>query len=127
MSFLLRDTRQRRTIRAILEGASQPLTAVKIHALAVLSIPKLSAVTVYRVLHAFEAEGVVTVVTIPGTVPHYELSRGHHHHFFCRACHQVLDIPCDGHPPLPRISPRFQVEEQQVVLVGLCADCVATP
>jgi Fur family ferric uptake transcriptional regulator len=99
------------------------MTAVALHAAAQRSLPKLSVVTVYRVLHAFEAEGVVGAVSIPGAVPHYELARGHHHHFYCRACHRVLDIPCDGHPAPPRISPRFKVEEQQVVLVGLCAAC----
>jgi Fur family ferric uptake transcriptional regulator len=98
------------------------MTTVAIHTAAARSLPKLSVVTVYRVLHAFEMEGVINAVTIPDAVPHYELARGHHHHFFCRACRQVLDIPCDGHPAPPRIAPRFKVEEQQVVLVGLCAD-----
>jgi Fur family ferric uptake transcriptional regulator len=123
MPSLIRDTRQRRAIRAVLEGASQPKTCAAIFAAAARSLPKLSVVTVYRVLAAFEEEGVINTVTVPGAVPHYELARGHHHHFFCRTCHQVLDIPCDGHPTPPRISPRFTVEDQQVVIVGLCAGC----
>ena len=123
MPSLIRDTRQRRAIRAILEGAPQPITCPEIHAKALRTLPKTSIVTIYRVLEAFEKEGLVSKVTVPGAVPHFELARGHHHHFFCRHCHKVLDVPCDGHPGTPRIAPRFKVEEQQVVLVGLCPDC----
>lgn len=123
MSTPLRDTAQRRAIRAILEKAPQPMTCAGIHEAAAKELPRLSLVTVYRVLHVFEAEGVIASVSIPGAVPHYELARGHHHHFYCRSCHRVIDIPCDGHPSNPWVSPRFLIEEQQVVLIGLCPDC----
>jgi Fur family ferric uptake transcriptional regulator len=123
MPALIPDTRQRRIIRALLENVSQPMSSMAIHRETVRSLPKLSIVTVYRVLRAFEAEGLVNAVVIPGARSHYELARGHHHHFYCRACHRVLDIPCNGHPNPPRIGAGFKVEEEQVVLVGLCPNC----
>jgi Fur family ferric uptake transcriptional regulator len=121
----LRDTRQRRAIRAVLESSTRPLTAADIHAAAVRTLPKLSEVTVYRVLHAFEAESLVNVVTVPGETAHYEMSREHHHHFFCRLCRRVFDIPCDGHRRTPVRAPLFQIEEHQVVLLGRCMECAA--
>jgi Fur family ferric uptake transcriptional regulator len=118
-----RNTRQRRAIRAVLESNCHPLTVAEIHAQAVREIPKLSAVTVYRVLHAFEAEKLVDLVTIPGVTDHYELAREHHHHFYCRSCQRIFDIPCDGHHCKPPGTEIFEVEEHHVVLLGRCVDC----
>jgi len=123
MPVLLRETRQRRAIRAAMQSSPHPLTVAQIHALAVRELPKLSAVTVYRVLHAFEAESVVNIVNVPGESTHYELTREHHHHFFCRLCRRVFDIPCDGHKRTVPRAPLFQIEEHQVVLLGRCVDC----
>ena len=123
MPLLLRDTRQRRAIRAAMQSSEHPLTAAQIHALAVQQQPKLSAVTVYRVLHALESERVVNVVNVPGHSAYYELTREHHHHFFCRLCRRIFPIPCDGHPRTPARAPLFQIEEHQVVLLGRCVEC----
>jgi len=123
MAALLRDTRQRRAIRAALAGASGPLTSNQIYLIARHGLPKLSNVTVYRVLHAMESEGLIAVVVVPGESPHYELSREHHHHFFCRICRRIFDIPCDGHKRTRISAPLFKVEEHQVVLLGRCVDC----
>ena len=123
MPSSLRDTRQRRAIRAVLESSDRPLSVAEIHARAARALPKLSEVTVYRILHAFGAEKLVKVVTIPGVAAHYETAGEHHHHFYCRHCQRVFDIPCDGHPHLPVHDPVFEIEEYQVVLLGRCMDC----
>lgn len=123
MSTPRRDTRQRRAILALLEESSRPLTAAQIHAMAQERVPRLSAVTVYRVLHGLESDGLVGVVSVPNEVPHYEMAREHHHHFFCRLCRQIFDIPCDGHPPAPARPALFRVEEHQVLVLGRCLKC----
>jgi Fur family ferric uptake transcriptional regulator len=110
-------------IRAALEASANPLTAAQLHAVVARELPKLSPVTVYRVLHALEAENVVNVVTVPGEAVHYEITREHHHHFFCRWCRRVFDVPCDGHKRTATHAPVFEIEEHQVVLLGRCAEC----
>jgi Fur family ferric uptake transcriptional regulator len=61
---------------------------------------------------------------LPGEVPRYEIhGKPHHHHFRCRQCDRVYEVPgCVG--SLNEIvPPGFTLENHELVLYGLCADC----
>ncbi|MCA1937046.1 MAG: transcriptional repressor, partial [Dechloromonas sp.] len=69
-------------------------------------------------------EGIIEMVNLPGENSRYEL-RGlpHHHHFLCRACGRVFDVPgCPG--KVEQLAPSgFVVDGHDLTLYGRCAGC----
>jgi Fur family ferric uptake transcriptional regulator len=119
-----RSTRQRHAIEAVLSGAGRPLSPVEILESARTSVARLGLATVYRTLKLLMEEGEVRAIDLPGESPRYELAdSAHHHHFQCKACSRVYDIPgCPG--DMRRLAPRgFTVEHHDVTLYGRCAAC----
>lgn len=86
-------------------------------------IPRMS---VYNVVADLQAAGLVMCAdTGPGRAL-YEVSEIWHHHFVCRACNAVIDVPCArGAKPClePPASFRGKVDEAQVIFRGVCAAC----
>lgn len=86
-------------------------------------------VTVYRILDRLENEGIAHRVVGLNGKNYYSLCKakcsdaGHvhnHAHFQCRLC---LEVSClEIEPSLPRHGD-YQIEEQQVLLIGLCGRC----
>lgn len=121
-----RDTEQRRAIREALEEADRPLAAEQIREAAARRCASIGIATVYRAVRAGLDAGWLCVVEVPGLGNHYEVaSKGHHHHFACRACGGVFDIAgCPGN--LEALLPRgFRLEDHDVLLHGLCEGCNA--
>jgi Fur family ferric uptake transcriptional regulator len=120
-----RQTRQRAAIEAALAGSEHPLSPEQLLARAQRKVPGLGMATVYRAIRDMTTEGLLTAVELPGAPPRYELSgRGHHHHFECRQCDRVFEVPgCPG--DLSALTPSgFALERHEVVLYGLCGECV---
>ncbi|WP_341394872.1 Fur family transcriptional regulator [Arthrobacter sp. G119Y2] len=85
--------------------------------------------SVYNALRALVDAGLVQVVQAgPGTTL-YELNGGDHHHFLCRECGTITDVPSGSEvPPLLDIEiPGARVDSAQVVLRGTCAGCLKLP
>lgn len=85
----------------------------------------LPKATVYHVLGQLRAEGLVAVADAgPGRML-YETSVGAaHHHFVCRSCGQVIDVPAEQVPAaVPRRVPGAAVETVDVILRGRCNAC----
>lgn len=85
--------------------------------------------SVYNALRALVDAGLVQVVQAgPGTTL-YELSGSAHHHFLCRECGTITDVPSGSEvPPLLDIDiPGARVDSAQVVLRGTCAGCLKLP
>lgn len=78
--------------------------------------------TVYRNLRTFVDEGTIRPVALPGEPDRYELStRSACHHFRCRACSRVFDVPKSAVQSQAPFG--FEVETARVVLDGVCAEC----
>lgn len=108
----------------MLERAAGPLTPREIHDAATSRVSGLGLATVYRTLRLLAGEGLIEVVDIPGETPRYEpAGRGHHHHFYCRACGKVFEVEgCPG--DFKNLAPRgFKVSGHELVLFGRCASC----
>jgi Fur family ferric uptake transcriptional regulator len=121
-----RSTTQRDAIWAALQGAVGPLLPEEILAVAKRRCRSLGLATVYRALQRFEDEGRADRVTSGNGRVRFEIARGHHHHFECRDCERVYDVPgCLRSPrSLERTLPAgFRLETHEVRLEGLCADC----
>ena len=107
-----RSTRQRSSIRTVMEEAGRPLLPAEILGAAQREVP------------AIGLAGEVQAVDLPGEATRYELSgRAHHHHFRCMSCNRVFNVPgCPG--DMQRIAPEgFVVERHEMTLYGVCSDC----
>lgn len=86
-------------------------------------IPRMS---VYNVVRDLTASRVLMYAdTGPGPAL-YEASDTWHHHFVCRVCGTVTDVPCrKGTKPCVEPPPeiRATVDEAQVIFRGRCEAC----
>lgn len=55
----------------------------------------------------------------------YEVNAGWHHHFVCRSCRSVFDVPClKGRKPCLEMPSRVgRADEAQVIFRGVCRGC----
>lgn len=124
MTIPSRDTRQRRAVREVFETSERPLGPQEVLSLAGESAPGLGIATVYRAIRSLVDQNWLQPVRFPGEAPRYERAgKHHHHHFHCRRCDGVYDVA--GCPPDVRrlAPPGFVLEQHEIVLRGLCAEC----
>lgn len=105
-----------------------------IYAAARADLPDVSRQTVYDVLNALTAVGLVRRIQPSGSVARYESRVGdNHHHMVCRTCGVIADVDC-AVGDAPCLSPAdpgrhldgFVLDEAEVIYWGLCPDC-STP
>ena len=121
-----RQTRQRTAIRAAIDEAARPLSPEEVLDAAKPTVPSLSIATVYRALRTLQESGFIRPVAIPDQPPRYERAGlDHHHHFFCRECDRVFDVPgCPSN--VENLAPKgFTVDGHDIVLFGTCRGCDA--
>lgn len=91
---------------------------------------EVSRMSLYNVVSDLSAAGlIVCAPTGPGRAL-YEANETWHHHFVCRSCGRVLDVPCVlGRKPClePPEGLEATVEEAQVTFRGLCGECSSDP
>jgi len=93
-------------------------------------LPEVSRQTVYDVLHALTAAGLIRRIQPSGSVARYE-SRvsDNHHHVVCRSCGTIGDVDCAvGEAPCLTAADSadlegFVLDEAEVIYWGLCPDC----
>ena len=121
---MIRMTQQRRAILSVLEQAQRPLSPQEILVGSGAGGGEISLTTVYRTLKAVVEAGRVVVVEFVGQAPRYELSGlKHHHHFLCKSCDRLYDIPgCPG--SFEGLAPKgFTVHGHDLLLQGMCESC----
>lgn len=86
---------------------------------------RLARASVYNVLDDLVATGLVMLADAGPGRALYEVANEWHHHFVCRRCQRVIDVPCEAgsRPCLEATVPGAVIDEAQVILRGLCADC----
>jgi Fur family ferric uptake transcriptional regulator len=60
----------------------------------------------------------------------YEYADEWHHHFVCRLCGTILDVPCwEGRKPClaPEAGIPAVIEEAQIIFRGVCHPCLESP
>jgi len=121
-----RQTVQRAAIMTVIEEAQGPLTVGEIHARATRRLPKLGVATVYRTVKLLLEASEIHAVVLPDGQARYE-SAGldHHHHFRCRICQLIFDLPgCMMPIPDGTALPNgFVVERHEITLFGRCPNC----
>lgn len=125
----LKWTRQRKCVYKVLWEATEPLNAHQIYSQAAeYSEGEDYAVsTIYRILAAFEENGLVEKTTFmgDGTVV-YELKRqGHTHYAVCLECRRRIPLEkCPfAHVHLEKEAGDFTITAHKLELYGYCKDC----
>ncbi len=119
-----RNTRQRRTIRDVVERAGRPLSAEEILISAQATIPSLGKATVYRSIRALFDEGWLTAVDVPGRNALYERAgKGHNHHFQCSHCKRVYELDGCASEVRGELPAGFVSTGHDVTIYGACATC----
>ena len=129
---LLRDrglalTSQRRAIVRFLADRGGHWTAADLLAELTREDPLASRATVYSTLALLRDLGALGEVAIPGGDLRYDTNATPHHHFLCRRCGRLTDLPPTWMPGAVPVDPAlpFRVEHVQVLAEGVCRDCEA--
>jgi Fur family peroxide stress response transcriptional regulator len=117
-------TPQRLAIIELLEEGGHP-SAEEIYERLSRRYPMLSRATVYNTLEVLKGLGELAELRIEPQAVRYDLETKPHCHFLCRRCGRLLDLEA---PPgleglLGKELEGHKIEEVQVSLYGLCADC----
>jgi len=120
-----RKTPQREAIRAAFTFDGRPLGIDEVLQRARQKVASLNPATIYRNVNMLVREGWLVQINHPEAGTLYERAgKDHHHHFYCRACTRVFELPgC----PLAKtgIGPAgFITEGHELFLHGLCKECV---
>ena len=119
-----RRTHQREIIRSTIVQFDRPLSPIELHEAVREPLPGIGIATIYRAIRDLLESRWLQVVEMPGESPRYERAgKPHHHHFHCRICDAVLEVPrCPG--DVERLAPPgFVTEGHEIMLYGICEDC----
>ena len=86
--------------------------------------PTSSQATVYSALQALRDVGLIREVLLEAGVSRYDANVEKHHHFYCRECKAIEDIPWDTFPDvsLDKLRPGLKAQTYEVTVYGTC-DC----
>ncbi len=118
-------TYQRRAIVRHLAEHGGHWTATQLRTAMTASFPRASRATVYATLALLRDLGVLQEVLVPGGERRFDTNPEPHHHFLCRRCGQLEDLPV---PTLAvrfvdEKAPPFEVERFSVIAEGVCGRC----
>jgi Fe2+ or Zn2+ uptake regulation protein len=121
----LRSTRPRILVLRFLRTHGGHHAADEIQAALDAADEHLLRGSVYHVLNKLVGRRLVTQADVGPGRALYESGSLWHHHFICRQCEAVIDVPC-VEPSAPCLNPELagaQVDEAQIIFRGTCADC----
>ena len=119
-------TVQRRVIMETLAGRRDHPTADQIFDALGARLPGISRTTVYRVLEAFVALGVIQKINNPEAKAHFDADTSRHHHVRCTGCGAVADVHDNrlNSLELPaQTASGFQLTDYSINFIGTCATC----
>ena len=90
---------------------------------------RVSRMTVYNALGDLRRAGVVLGADAGPGRSLYEARGDWHHHFVCRRCGAVIDVPCvAGRKPCLELTAAVGIaDEAQVIFRGVCRACARAP
>ncbi|WP_107670081.1 Fur family transcriptional regulator [Cyanothece sp. BG0011] len=121
----LRVTPQRFAVYAnLLERTDHP-TAEQILSDLNQNAPTSSQATVYSALQALREVGLVREVLLEPGICRYDANIEAHHHFRCRCCGVIEDLPWDTFESinLKGLRQGIKAERYEVIVEGICDRC----
>ena len=121
----LRLTRPRREVYAVLRDLGGHRSADEVAAALRARGSKVSRTTVYNALSDLRDAGVLLEADVGPGRALFEAGSVWHHHFVCRRCEIVIDVPCvKGRKPCLRLTAAVgTADEAQVIFRGVCRAC----
>jgi len=121
----LRLTRPRREVYAVLRDLGGHRSADEVSDALHARGGKVSRMTVYNALDDLRDAGVVLEADVGPGRALFEAGSVWHHHFVCRRCGIVIDVPCvKGRKPCLRLTAAVgRADEAQVIFRGVCRKC----
>lgn len=120
-----RSTAQKQAIAVVLRETHDHPSASVIFERVRERIPSISLATVYRNLDAMIAAGSVNAV-VGAPECRFDVNTTPHHHFLCRGCHTIRDVPVDGAGvslTYPGSIDGCDVNAAQLLFSGFCPAC----
>ena len=128
-STIVRNTRQRSAVSAVLADAEGFNSAQDLHAILRQRGERVGLTTVYRTLQGLADAGEIDVMRPPGGEHLYRrCSQGHHHHLVCRACARAVEV--EG-PAVETWAEKvaaqhgFAEVSHTMEIFGTCPECAA--
>ncbi len=121
----LRVTSQRYAVYAHLLDRGDHPTVEQIMAHLNQNFPVSSQATIYATLQTLRQVGLVREVLLEEGVSRYDANIEPHHHFRCRLCGKIEDIPFDAFPNLDfaRLRSGLKGERYEIIVEGVCEQC----
>ncbi|WP_301398778.1 Fur family transcriptional regulator [Thermodesulfobacterium sp.] len=122
-SLGIKLTPQRIAILEYLEGNREHPSAEDIYNSLKKNFPSMSFATVYNTLDVLVKKGLIKEIIVDPYKKRFDPFTHTHHHFVCKYCKKVIDISQEINFPLPKEIQNCEVEDFQVVFIGLCPEC----
>ncbi|MBV5261144.1 transcriptional repressor [Synechococcus moorigangaii CMS01] len=121
----LRITPQRFAVYANLLGRTDHPTVEQILEDVNADLPIASKASVYSALTVLREVNLVREVLLDEGVTRYDANVNPHHHFVCRGCGAIQDLPWQAFNcfDLGQFSTEIVPESYEVTVKGLCAAC----
>ena len=124
---VVRATRQRAAISALLENVDEFRSAQELHDELRRGGENIGLTTVYRTLQSMAGSGLVdTLRTDTGESVYRRCSEHHHHHLVCRACGTTVEVAGGAAETWAAEVARehgFSDVSHTIEIFGLCCDC----
>ncbi len=119
-----RKTTQRNAIQEVFLENNRPMGVEEILSTGRQIVESLDQSTVYRNLKLLLEKGWLRKIEHPGLGTLYEKAgKDHHHHFHCRSCNRVFELPGCALNEKESTPQGFVTESHEVFLFGICASC----
>jgi Fur family ferric uptake transcriptional regulator/Fur family peroxide stress response transcriptional regulator len=121
----LKLTPQRFAVLDFLVRSPEHPTADQIGAALNRRFPRASRATIYNTLNALRDAGLVHEVYMDDSVARFDANLDEHHHFVCRVCNRLEDVPVEavGELPARKLERGHTVENYEIVMRGVCVAC----
>jgi Fe2+ or Zn2+ uptake regulation protein len=121
----LKVTPQRQALLRIVRETAGHLTAESAYNRARAEMPTISLKTVYETLHSLAALGQIRQLDVGTGATLFDVTVRPHHHLVCTSCRRTEDVDFDLDPLPVDQQHGFSVTSTDVIVRGLCPDCLA--
>jgi Fur family transcriptional regulator, ferric uptake regulator len=127
MAIMKRQTSQRTALEQVFRREQRPLTIEDILKQGRKLVRSLNQATVYRNLKVLIETGWLRQIHHPALGALFERAElEHHHHFHCRACDRLFDLPVCAFDESTAVPSGFVTKGHEVFLFGSCPSCAIT-
>ena len=118
-------TQRRAVFEAILDRRDHP-TAEQVCRAVRSQLPRISRMTVHRILGTFVSLRLLSKTCHPGSAARFDPNLHRHHHLVCLDCGDILDLEDTrlNELPWPDVGSRgFQIQDYHINFRGRCGRC----